>query len=445
MIPLAIVSFSKMANSQSVNFQIAGYNGPYEEPKMNNIISLHQACQVTEADDYEKDTLSKAIEHIETIPDYSLQLFWNAAMHNLKRRIELFSIDLFLSSIDQEEAKQYDRDGKTFASRWSKIKDDSIIKGSKDIGLLNEKALHGMAHIQWLRNHCSAAHETDNPVTLKDAQAAALSLAANLFEVPMPDSIAIPSGFFEAMKKGLLSEKEIQNYGIRIKNMPKKESCNLNGFIVSNIRLGISPQYENSLELFPYFWETLSDVLRRDIGKSIMDLNVDPSKDDSPDKGGFKRLLKAIVKVRGAHYLPTSLSEALFRLRIKQLLEAKNTFYGWKGEEAVAKDLISLSSTLPSNEIKKSFFEAYLRVAFGNMWGRSEAYTILKPIIDGLSENEIVNFIESSIKSDYPDLCSALPRKYAKELFDTFKQRMQSETKKLDIENAYDALLSRYK
>lgn len=411
---------------------------------MDAVISLNQLCQVTEADEYEKEMIQKSIFHIDDLPDYSLQVLWNAAMHNLKRRIELFSIDLFLSSIDQDEAKRYDRDGNSFAERWSKIKDDSILRGSKEIGLLNDKAFNEMAHIQWLRNHCTAAHETDNPVTTKDVQAAALSLTSNLFEAQMPVTIAIPNDFFEAVKKGVMSEAEVQNYGTKIKNMSKKDAGSLNGFIVSNIRLGNSPQYENSLELFPYLWETLSDVLRRDIGKSIMDLNVDPSRDDSSDKNGFKRLLRAIVKVNGAHYLPTSLSEALFRVRIKQLLEAKNSYYGWKDEEAIAKDLISLSTKLPSIEIKKVFFEAYLRVTFGNYWGRSAAYSILQPIIDGFSESEIICFIEDAIKSDYPDLVDKSPRRYAKELFDSFKLKMQSETKKLEIEKACRTLLKRY-
>ena len=47
-------------------------------------------------------------------PDHALLDIWNASIHNLRRRLETYGVDLFLSTIkDEPGRKKYDYDGET--------------------------------------------------------------------------------------------------------------------------------------------------------------------------------------------------------------------------------------------------------------------------------------------------------------------------------------------
>ena len=61
-------------------------------------------------------------------PDHSLLDLWNAAVHNLRRRVEAYGLALFESAIkDDAGRKKYDKDGETINERWSGVDDMTLI------------------------------------------------------------------------------------------------------------------------------------------------------------------------------------------------------------------------------------------------------------------------------------------------------------------------------
>jgi hypothetical protein len=55
---------------------------------------------------------------------YSMLAIWNAAVNNLKRKVESYGVDLWSSIIkDEPGRKKYDKDGETIAERWSNVDD----------------------------------------------------------------------------------------------------------------------------------------------------------------------------------------------------------------------------------------------------------------------------------------------------------------------------------
>ena len=72
---------------------------------------------------------------------YSLLAIWNAAVNNLKRKVEAYGIELWSSVVkDESGRKKYDKDGETIAERWSNVDDLVLIAGATKLGLLNPKA-----------------------------------------------------------------------------------------------------------------------------------------------------------------------------------------------------------------------------------------------------------------------------------------------------------------
>jgi hypothetical protein len=120
--------------------------------------------------------------------DHALLDIWNAAVNNLRRRVEAYGADLW-ESVAKDEAgrKKYDKVGETTSERWSGVDDLVLIIGATRLGLLNKKAGKALEMINWMRNHASPAHDSEHKVEQEDVIALAMMLTKNLFEAEMPD------------------------------------------------------------------------------------------------------------------------------------------------------------------------------------------------------------------------------------------------------------------
>lgn len=109
--------------------------------------------------------------------DHSLLDIWNAAVHSLRRRVEAYGIELFESvAKDESGRRKYDKDGETLSERWGGVDDLVLISCSTKLGLLNKKAGKSLEMINWMRNHASPAHDSDQKVEHEDVVALALML-----------------------------------------------------------------------------------------------------------------------------------------------------------------------------------------------------------------------------------------------------------------------------
>ena len=130
-------------------------------------------------------------------PDHALIDIWNASIHNLRRRVEQYSHELLFTSIkDEPGRKRYIADADTIIGRWENVDDALVVLGCERIGILNPKAQKALEMINWMRNHASASHESEELVTAPDVYAIALMLQGNLFELALPDPGSSPAGFF---------------------------------------------------------------------------------------------------------------------------------------------------------------------------------------------------------------------------------------------------------
>lgn len=69
---------------------------------------------------------------------HSLLDIWNAAVNNLKRKVEAYSVDLWIEVVkDEPGRKKYNKNGDTIALRWEEVDDLVLIAGATKLGLLN--------------------------------------------------------------------------------------------------------------------------------------------------------------------------------------------------------------------------------------------------------------------------------------------------------------------
>lgn len=375
-------------------------------------------------------------------PDHSLLDIWNAAVHNLRRRMEAYGIELFSSAVkDEAGRKKYDKDGETLGERWSGVDDLTLINGATKLGVLNKKAGKSLEMINWMRNHASPAHGSDDSVEAEEVFGLALMLQKNLFEAEMPDPGHSPSGLFEPIKSAELSEENEEILRDQIRAFKPGDIRLTFGFLLDMICKGESPSHENASKLFPEAWDRANEDLMKSAGQRYHSYLVDPDSDSSDDKGAKIRVLETLVKVEGIKYIPDAARASLYRHAVKQLAKAKDTSYGWGDEEKAAKALAQFGPYVPSIAFE-DVYQEILAVWCGNYWGRSTAHVSLKPFVDSLNSNQLMTLARMFKDNERAngELFQGKPSAKAKALLDYIKGKLTIQASIDEIDEIKDLI-----
>lgn len=413
---------------------------------MSNLPTIIDAKAVAAAvglADAEKKYLQQAARLLaDGYYDHSLLDLWSAAITNLRRRVETYGIELFLSVVkDEPGRKRYVSDGETLADRWSGVDDLLVIEGATRLGLLNKKAGKAMEMINWMRNHASAAHAGDCRVLEEDVIGLALILAKNLFESPLPDPGHSVGGLFEPVKRSRLSADSESLLRDQIRGLRAADVKVAFGFLLDELISGADPAAENAKRLLPEVWERATDDLRKLAGLRYHALTVDPTSDTSPDRGARVRLLDFLVQVGGIRFIPDAARAQLYRHGAKALAKAKDSSYGWADEVVAAKTIAQLGPYVPSIAFEEVYQEI-LSVWCGNYWGRSGAHAHLAEFIETLGTPKIRALVGMFVANARvrDELGQAQPRARAEALLASLKDRLTLESHKDEVDQALEAL-----
>lgn len=369
---------------------------------------------------------------------YSLLALWNAAVNNLKRKVEAYGVELWNSVVREESGrKKYDSNGETLAERWDNVDDLVLIKGATNLGLLNPKAGKSLEMINWMRNHASPAHDSDNRVEKEDVYALALLLQKNLFELPLPDPGHSISGIFDPIKNTDLSQDELEVLQDQIRSCNNNDTRTVFGFFIELVSAGNEPAYTNVSKLFPTLWDKANEDLKKVLGIKYHTLMIDPNQDDSDDQGAKTRLFEIIIKLNAVKYIPEGSRARIFRRAAEKLRNAKNTSYGWSKEESAALNLSQLGTSIPSVAFEEVYQEI-IAVWCGNYWGRSNSHSSLEPYFTSLNSDKIRQIIKmfkdnSRVKDE---LSQSNPKEEAIRLLDSFSDKLTIEAHKQELKEA---------
>ena len=389
------------------------------------------------ADEYEMAMISKANNLMKVgFPEHSLLELWNASIHNLRRRVEMYSIDIFLSTISSLNGrKTYKKDGDTLSERWAGVDDLILIEGATQIGVLNKKAGQSLSMIDWMRNHASPSHDNDECVSDQDVIGLALLLRNNLFNHPLPDPAHSPVSLIEPIKSCNLTEDQIDLFKTEINCFSNKNIRTIFGYAMDAIASGEKPAFTNILSLFPTIWENATEELKTTFGLKIHNYTFDPSTDDSADNAAADRLYDALLSVNGAKYLPDSTRAKIYRKLAKDLAKAKDSTYGWSLENSASYALKQVGVCVPSIAFE-DVYQEILSVWCGNYWGRSEAHNILSDYIFTIPAKQQVQIARLFQTNERvkDELYQARPKKAAIALLSEIKEGLQNEGQKSEVE-----------
>jgi len=396
-------------------------------PRLPAILDTKSLASVPGLVDSEKRFLQQAAELLKAgYCDHSLLDVWNACVSNLRRRVEMYGIDLFVSVVKEEPGrKRYVSDGDTLPERWSGVDDLVLIEGTTRLGLLNKKAGKALEMINWMRNHASAAHAGDDRVEREDVIGLVLILQKNLFEAALPDPGHSVSGLFEPVKSSPLTPVTESLLRDQIRGLRVADVKVAFGFLLDQLCSGSDPSTDNARRLLPDVWDRAADDLKRLAGLRYHALTIDPSSDDSADKAARERLLDFLVRVGGIKFIPDAVRALLYRRAAQALAAAKNTSYGWGAEEIAAKTLEQFGPHVPSIAFEEVYQEI-LSVWCGNYWGRSSACLSLDEFIKTLNTGQVRQLVTmfSSNERVRAELGQKKPRLQAKTLLERLREAL---------------------
>jgi len=371
---------------------------------------------------------------------YAMIAVWDAAVYNLKRKVEAYGTELWESVVKSEPGrKKYNKEGDTISDRWSEVDDFVLIQGVAKLGLLDQKAAKALEMINWMRNHASSAHDSECKVDGTDVIALILLLQNNLFEKSLPDPRHSVSSIFNPIKTKILGEDEIQLLKDEIDSYKQHDIRTVFGFLLDIIEKGNEPALTNAKKLFPKVWDKATDDLKKALGYKFHGYYMDPSTDESDDKKAKTRILEIIIQQDAVKYIPDGTRSRLFRRAAELLADAKDTAYGWSKEVRASNNLIQFGTAVPSIAFE-AVYQEILAVWCGNFWGRSEAYQVLKPFIDCLTTDQllfVINMFESNARVK-DELSQNRPKQHALDLLSSFKNRLTIEAHKNRLKDVYD-------
>ena len=377
---------------------------------------------------------------------YSLLAIWNAAVNNLKRKVEAYGVELWSSVVkDESGRKKYDKDGESIAERWSNVDDLVLIAGATRLGLLNPKAGKSLEMINWMRNHASPAHDSDNRVEIEDAVGLILLLQKNLFNQPFPDPGHSISSLFDPIKNKEHTDDELEILKDQISSFRPQDIRISFGFFTDLVTSGEEPSLTNVIQLFSSVWDKSNEDLRKTLALKYHTYIIDPDSDESDDKGAKTRVFEMLVKLNAVHYIPDGTRARIFRRAATKLALAKDTSYGWSDEEAATRSLKQLGTSVPT----VAFIEVYqeiLSIYCGNYWGRSKSYISFNNYIESLNTDQLRIIMKMFRENErvQSELFATRPKNHAIELLKSFKGKLTLEAHKKELKDTLKYIKNLY-
>lgn len=416
------------------------------EQELNPTFDAGKSMDLSVLDEAERSILMEASQlHRCQFYSHALLNLWSAAVHNLRRKIEAYSIDIFLAAIANESGrKNYKKDEQTLEDRWESVDDVLLVRGASDLELLSPKARKTLETINWMRNHISAAHHNNIGVTQNDIVAFAMLLNENLFSIGLPPPGYSVSDLFAPVKTQKLDQDQIQILVDQIHALKQNDIRVAFEFLLSLI---VNPPsnlaLDNAQNLFPVVWELACDNVRQLIGQRYYRLRMNAEDSVPNNKESADRLLYLLVSLDGVKYIPDGLRATIFRKAVKDLQVAKDSSYGWNLEVSAAKALVQFGTSVPSSAFEEVYQEIFA-VWCGNYWGRSTAYIYLEPFIEALNGAQLISAAQMFMNNNRvrDELINQKPNDCAVCLLHYFKDRVPLEIQKNKIDESIRSVLA---
>lgn len=355
--------------------------------------------------------------------DAALNYLWDELVNELRRRVAGFDLKYFYDvAAGSSDLRAHLRD----ENDLPRVDDSSLLRASREIGLLTDVGFQRLDHIRYMRNHASAAHP--NQVTLSGLDLANwLQICIREVITTPPDTVTAHTGrLLGNIKKERLDDTAIRDSAVFFDQLPPDRADTLaNGLFGLYTDPERTPVVaDNVVNLWPELWPFVSDATRSSFGvrHGRASANGDTQLADAARE--------LIDLVDGTAYLV----EAVRTLEMDQALDAlraahtgMNNFYNEAAPAKRLDHLVGAHGKVPKPvrlKFVRLLVEVYLGNGYGVAWAALPTYQSLIARFDGrLAGLALRLFADTAISSL---LTNSTAQEQWEELLDALEPKLTS-------------------
>ena len=305
-------------------------------------------------DDKSIDKAKTAIEA--GLNDAAINYIWNLAMFDLHKKILVYGVDYFSSSINWE--------GKPLKTieDLREVKDHQLISGAFGLGIIPTEAHFFLQQCREIRNNFSTAHFPMGDIDKIET----FNFIKNCIKYVLTFDLPAPGLQIKDLVESLTVER--LDSVDEITTIFESQSSKVHGPILHNlfssfIKQDCDPNLKHNIKLLaPHLWEIVSDEVKSNIASKFASLR------DIKGKDAASEALEFLKIVNGVEFIPESFKEIIFKKHSQFLIDAHNGWDNFHHETGYARDLASLGQNVPLSAIY-TYVKAVLLSFIGNCYG----------------------------------------------------------------------------
>jgi hypothetical protein len=325
--------------------------------------------------------------------DGAINFVWNETIESLRKLIIEFDLSYCLK-VAEEVSKKY----KNFsdAEDLQQIGDADLLEICYKIELISDVNLKRLQHVNYLRNHASAAHPNNNEVTGRELVALlenCVKFAINA--KPEKNALRI-NRLFKNILENKIKEQDITVVSNELGGLSKDRT---ESFLKQLFGVYMDEKKEESiksviLKIVPPLWEKASKSYKFEIGDKY-------SYHQKHGESNLKDLVdKFLIAVNGVAYRGNDVNALEFRLLIEKLKDAHSGLDNYYSEPPAASNLRKFKENLGlvPEQLRRNYVEAIVLCYIGNGNGgysngvAKNAMEDINYMINQFSENEVKAF-----------------------------------------------------
>ncbi|MFF8531748.1 hypothetical protein ACF07B_07110 [Streptomyces sp. NPDC015532] len=315
--------------------------------------------------------------------DAALSYLWDETITQLRDRVADFDVAYFFDLAEADPAR---RASLQTRDDLSKINDAALLDAAKKIQLVSDVAHQQLTHINYMRNHASAAHPNVEKLTGLKLADWLQTCIREVMQLKTRPVVAEIGRLLHNVKAAALADTELKNAATFFDGLPQEQANNLaNGLFGIYTPPTADPHVlDNVRLLWPELWPFISEDTRRELGVKLARFRANADKDRA-DRA--KELLELVDG--GAAYLPESdrlveIQEALDDLT--RAHQGTNNFYNEPPVARRLRDVVGRHGEVPkllTAPYVATLVNVFLTNGYGVAWNAEPYYIELIKRFDG--------------------------------------------------------------
>lgn len=315
--------------------------------------------------------------------DAALSYLWDETITQLRDRVADFDVAYFFDLAEADPAR---RASLQTRDDLSKINDAALLDAAKKIQLISDIAHQQLTHINYMRNHASAAHPNVEKLTGLKLADWLQTCIREVMQLKTRPVVAEIGRLLHNVKAAALADAELKNAATFFGALPQEQANNLaNGLFGIYTPPTADPHVLDNVRLvWPELWPFISEDTRRELGVKLARFRANADKDRA-DRA--KELLELVDG--GAAYLPESDRLVEIQETLDDLMRAHqgtNNFYNEPPVARRLRDVVGRHGEVPellTAPYVATLVNVFLTNSYGVAWNAEPYYIELIKRFDG--------------------------------------------------------------